>query len=332
MLLLRVMLLASSVYWPALAAGCDICGCSSGANTFGLLPLVQRSFIGVRWYEQIYRTTAHGSAPNSREFFHTVEFWGRWMPHPRWQMLGLIPFQYHSRRFDDGYEQRLHSLGDASLLVQFALVDPRRQALRRWQHAFQLGLGLKMPTGATQIRDPLRPKEPLPVALQPGSGSADALFSGLYAIQRGRWGASADGIFRVTGTNSNGYRLGPRWNSAVRVFHIAGSGTVRWIPYLGTQLDHRAADKAAGEHQPETGGWAALGFAGVEVFTQGFSLGLSGSLPIVHHMAEGFVAPKHRIAVSATVLLGHPTKAKGKLPAPPFFFKNIQENISTIEQ
>lgn len=116
------------------------------------------------------------------------------------------------------------------------------------------------------------------------------------------------------------------------MFRIIGSGATHWIPYLGTQLDPRAADMAAGKHQPETGGWAALGFAGVEVFTPHLAFGLSSSLPIAHHMAEGFVAPRYRMAVSATVLLGKPAKAKDKLPAPPFFFKNIQEHTSTIEK
>ncbi|MDW8228735.1 MAG: hypothetical protein RMJ33_02745, partial [Saprospiraceae bacterium] len=210
---LFLILIGWALVAPSAVWSCDICGCSSGAQTLGLLPLVQRHLAGVRWQGQGYRTVAHGSEANSYEYFHSLDFWGRWMPHRRWQVMGFVPYSYNIRRFYDGQRQQVGGLGDVSLLAQFFILDPHQSMTHRWRHALQVGAGVKLPTGDFWMSESLNGQElPIPPALQPGTGSTDALVSALYAVSTHEWIISVDGMLRLTGQNSEGYRFGSRAN------------------------------------------------------------------------------------------------------------------------
>ncbi len=140
---LFIALMGWVVLSPSVVRACDICGCSSNAQALGLLPLVQRHFIGARWQGQGYRTTAHGSESDSWEYFHSLDIWGRWMPHPRWQVMAFVPYRYNLRQFDSGTQQYVEGLGDVSLLAHFSILDPHQQISRRWKHALQIGDGYR---------------------------------------------------------------------------------------------------------------------------------------------------------------------------------------------
>lgn len=330
---LFIALMGWAVLLPSVAQACDICGCSSSAQTLGLLPLVQRHLVGARWQGQGYRTVPHGSAPNSREDFHSFDIWGRWMPNPRWQVMAFVPYQYHLRRFDDGPQQRIRGLGDVSLLVQFSILDPYRPASGRWRHALQVGGGLKLPTGDFRRRAPMNGLETvLPPALQPGTGSTDGLLSALYVVSTRRWGVSVDGSFRLTGENSDGYRFGSRASGAVRFFHVGHWQQITWTPHVGAQWDHRGADFLQGRQQPETGGWVALANAGVEVFARNMAFGLTWSQPLAHHLSDGFVTPGPRFSASAAVFLGTRQRVSKPIPPVPFLFPNVQSDTKSTEQ
>ncbi len=299
----------------------------------GLLPLVHRHFLGARWQGQGYRTFAHGSEVNSREYFYAWDVWGRWMPHPRWQVMALIPYQYNLREFDDAQRQRVRGLGDVSLLAQFSVFDPLMSRARSWRHVLQVGGGVKLPTGDFRLRATTNGlEEALPPAMQPGTGSTDVLASALYVLSRGRWGISADASYRLTGVNGDGYRFGPRVNGAFRLFYVGLWRKIAWTPYLGAQLDHRQADFLEGEQQPETGGWAVLATAGLEVFAQNLAFSLTWSQPQAYELSGGFVVPQGRLSASIAILFGRQQMASNA-PAPvPLLFPNVQSDTNAVKQ
>lgn len=330
---LFIALMGWALLLPSVARACDICGCSSSAQTLSLLPMVQRHLVGTRWQGQGYRTVPHGSAPNSREHFHSFDIWGRWMPHPRWQVMAFVPYQYNLRQFDDGTRQHVKGLGDVSLLVQFSIFDSYRPMSGRWRHAFQVGAGLKLPSGDFRRKAPMNGLETtLPPALQPGTGSTDGLLSALYVASIRRWGASVDGSLRLTGKNCDGYRFGSRAGGAVRFFHVNNWQRITWTPYLGAQWDHRDADFLQGRQQSETGGWVVLANAGVEVFARNVAFGLTWSQPLAHHLSDGFVTPGSRLSVSVTFLLGTRQLVLKPIPPVSFLFPNIQPDTKSVEK
>ena len=264
--LYRFLAAVGIVCMPVLAIACDICGCASGSNSLGLLPLVQRHFVGFRFQSQYFHTDAHGSEPDAMEYFRTVDLWGRWQPHRRLQLIAAMPYQFTLRRFDNGNHLHVNGLGDFSLLTQWAVIDPSRQHFRLWRHTLQIGTGIKLPTGSTHVtadeNDLVLP------ALQPGTGSRDGLFSALYALRRGAWGASMDATIRLMGKNADTYQFGHRLNGSLRLFGTKNLGKTTFLPFIGATLDARREDREQGKHVDDTGGWAVLGMLGTEVFQE----------------------------------------------------------------
>lgn len=291
---------------PIVATACDICGCASGSASFGLLPLTQRHFVGFRWQLQGFNTRSHGSAPNSMERFNTLDLWGRWQPHRRVQIIGTVPFQSNSRHFDDGTSHNLQGMGDASVLVQAALLDPNKQRYKKWQHTAQFGMGIKLPTGKTLNAPGL--EEFLAQALQPSTGSTDFLFSALYALRRGSWGVSADALAQWMGPNKDDYQFGHRLNVGARVFWARKRGKITLLPYLGASLDARNRDSDQGSSIAESGGRAFFGNTGFEFFHRNIAFGMGYQLPLFSNLAQGHVTPLPRFSATCTYLFGSKIK------------------------
>ncbi len=289
------------------AFACDLCASAGGGASLGLLPLVQRHFVGVRWQTQAFYTDAHGSDPNSNDNFHTFDVWGRWQPHRRVQCMAVIPFQYNARRFEDGTSVSVKGWGDVSALVQFSILDPVRQSARSWQHTLQLGGGIKLPTGHFNSTSSEYTGSNLP-ALQPGTGSTDVMCTGLYAIRKGVWGASADMALRYAGTNQLAYRFGNRLNASGRLFRSITTKKTNWMPYAGASLDMRQRDSDAGNTQWDTGGKAVFGTFGIETFRNNVSLHAGVQCPLYSTLSNGYVKPRFRTNISVVWLLGKNSK------------------------
>lgn len=301
---------------PVWVGACDICGCAGGGNSMGLLPLVPRHFIGLRWQTQRFDTDAHGSEVNSNETFHNFDIWGRWQAQRRLQVIGALPYLFTTRRFADGSSFDTRGFGDASVLAQFALLDPSRQSACRWRHALQLGAGAKLPTGRTDLKN--NEKELLSPNLQPGTGSTDLQLSALYAIRHGAWGVSADASAWVNGKGANAYQAGNRLSASVRGFWTKTWAGNTLLPYAGVSLDARDADRLDDKWQADSGGWAAFALCGAEIFRNNLALSANIQLPLANELSGGQVHPQARFSVSAAVLLGNKNKA-AQVNAPDVF-------------
>lgn len=308
---LRHWVLVGACCVPLAASACDVCGCASGSTSLGLLPLVPRHFVGMRWQMQGFRTDAHGSEPDAAEHFYAIDLWGRWQLRPRLQALGVLPYQFAQRNFQNGVQQSVRGWGDPSLLLQWNALQ--YTSPRLWQHTVQLGGGLKAPLGAHQQTD-AEGQIYLP-ALQPGTGTTDFVANALYALRRGNWGGTAEGTARWTGFGPAEYRFGHRWGAQVRAFRQFATARGMVLPYVGAALDARLADRIAGKRQPDTGGRAWLGSVGVEYFANGFSISTGVQMSVKSQFAQGRVASLPRAQVSVAYFLGG-RKKQAVLPLP----------------
>ena len=288
------------------AQACDICGCSGGNSSLGLLPLVQRHFIGMRWQKQGFESTPHGSGQRSTETFSTFDLWGRWQPHRRVQLIAAAPFTFNNRQYEDGSTLHSQGLGDVTLLAQFALLDPKKQLVRRWSHTFQVGGGTQLPTGNTNNTD--AEGELLHSNIQPGAGVVAPLFSALYALRYRTWGVSADATARIGIENEAGYEFGNRMSTNLRFFKTITAGKFTLLPHVGALADLRKKDRDQGSLLAESGGYSVFGTAGMDVFRGNFILGLNWQQPVVHDVAKGYITPQARINATATLLIGKQKK------------------------
>ncbi|MEL6844639.1 MAG: hypothetical protein AAFP02_15620, partial [Bacteroidota bacterium] len=76
-IIVGLLLLGGSISLHA----CDVCGCSSGNLSLGLLPYYQASFVGVQGQYNAFRYRDYAT----QDRFYVANIWGRWYPHARWQ-------------------------------------------------------------------------------------------------------------------------------------------------------------------------------------------------------------------------------------------------------
>jgi len=300
--LFSVLLVVVAVCIPLVGRSCDVCGCGLSMGSLGILPLQQRHFLGLRSQFQRFETLGHNNGSGSEERFRTLELWGRWQLAPRWQLIGLLPYQMAERQVAGGEQTLGKGWGDAALLAQYTLLDPRRQAGRRWQHALQIGAGLKAPIGKYQYT--ATDGRALSANLQPGTGSTDGLLTATYILRHNSLGCYLDGTIRLTTANREHYRFGNRLNTGLRMFWWQPLGDITFVPHAGIQLDAADLDADFGKYQGETGGYALYSTLGSEVYFGSLALGFSWQAPLLHHLAEGLVSPQARLALTATWMFG----------------------------
>lgn len=298
--------------FPLASNACDICGCSGGGMSAGLLPLLQRHMFGLRWQLQGFETLPHSDGIGSTETFHTFDIWGRWQPTRRLQFSVTLPYAWSERKYSDNTQLKTRGIGDASFLLQYALLNPQKQRMRPWKHSLQFGGGLKLPTGANNLTDSEGVR--LGENLQPGTGSLDFLLSGFYAVQHGKWGLSLDATARLTTANKNDYWSGNRVNAGLRAFWKGRAGKITLIPQAGAMLDSRGKDISDNLLQSDTGGQGVFSLLGIDMYLKNAALGVNWQHPVAYSYSGGNVIPQSRLNVSLTFLLGQKKPAMKPVP------------------
>lgn len=303
-------------------SACDICGCSGAGSSPGLLPLVQRHFVGVRWQYQSYSIAAHhtGGSP-TEETYHTADVWGRWQPHRRIQIISIIPYSVAGRTSQNEVALRVRGVGDITALFQYSLLDPVRQSARTWQHALQTGAGVKLPVGSSVLTD--SEGVLIPPNLQPGTGSTDYLTSLLYAVRKGKAGVTLDATARFSTKNTAGYQFGHRLNAGIQGFYVLRSGKSTIIPSLGIMSDIRQEDRDKDKIKGETGGYAISSVVSIQFFRNNWAFNLNGGVPVQTNMGNGLIRPRLQCGAGVTYLI-----SSRRNKAPQGIFKDVSMGLN----
>lgn len=135
-------------------------------------------------------------------------------------------------------------IGDVTLLAQWLLLPLGRPR----PYDLSLGAGVKLPTGAFQES---REGVQLPLDLQPGTGCADLVATGYGQYYRWTgWNAFGGTVWRVTGTNGDGYRYG---NEAQAFAGATRDLVANSFLTLEGRFRHASPDQRGGVHVPSTG-------------------------------------------------------------------------------
>lgn len=135
-------------------------------------------------------------------------------------------------------------LGDITLLAQWRLLPLGRPR----PYDLSLGAGVKLGTGAFhESREGVQ----LPLDLQPGTGCEDFVATGYGQYYRWTdWNIFGGTIWRITGTNSDGYRYG---NEAQAFAGATRDLPADWFVTLESRYRHASSDQRSGTSVPSTG-------------------------------------------------------------------------------
>ncbi|MBX2906694.1 MAG: hypothetical protein KF744_11690 [Taibaiella sp.] len=297
-LLCAVMLAAYS------GKACDVCGCASSGQYFGLLPQASRSFAGVQY--QYYKfTTAHPSLfENKREeqstnFYSTAQAWGRYTLGKRLQLFGFVPYRYNLQE-SDTITYREHGIGDVTLMADVVFLNSGEAIT----HQLLAGGGVKLPTGQyTGVSENDRLGLP---NMQPGTGSWDAILNANYTMRQGRKGLNVDASYTLTTPNRDHVKYGNKFAAGVVAFRSLHADDVTIIPQIGARYEFALHDYDNYSRKwlnEQSGGYMAFGTVALQANYRRAGLRMIYNLPVSQKYSSGYVYARQKIETSLFILI-----------------------------
>ena len=281
-----------------MVSACDICGCAAGGNYLGILPNYKQHFAGIRYKYSHYHSVHQADGTFGDDYFNTAELWGRYVPHRKVQLFGILPMQY-TRRVEDQRTNTVQQLGDASILANVILFNNSDSIFSDWKQAFQLGGGIKFPTGNhTVVQD----QHTLPAAMQTGTGSIDFLINALYTLRFKKSGINLDLAYRINTANAQHYRFGNRTSCSVRYFYWKNYRQISILPHVGIDIEHAQEDQKYQRAVEFTGSHSLLANFGVDAYFDRFSVGINLQQPIKQYLNQGQTSSSLRLSMQAIFL------------------------------
>lgn len=276
---------------------CDICGCANSGSYFGLMPQSNKSLIGVRYNYMHFNTHPESPVLNTRETFRIAEIYARFFPINRVQVMAFAPYRFDQQE-TSALTKKQSGLGDATVLANYNLFNTFMDGTSSssFNHTLLVGGGIKLPTGRFRYDE----NDQLQVAnanFQPGTGSTDFIINAFYTVNHNQWGLSLNLSRKFNTTNSSGYRFGNQLFGTADLFKSFEIGKVTLTPSLGVYgeyAQHGSQDEIV---QDITGGKIMNGSAGLHLFTNRWTAGLTGQAPIWQKSASGHVFAKERLMI-----------------------------------
>lgn len=281
------------------SAACDK-GCTMGGSYFGILPQFHKNFVGLRYTTRDYTITAtHGLHTEvTDEHFSTTELWGRFEPMDNLQVFAFLPYAFNQQTGSGG-TVKSRGFGDITLLANYSLINTGDSLRHTVKHTLQLGGGVKLATGATDVR---HHEEPLASNMQPGTGSTDYLLNGMYTVRYRQLGLNNDVTYRFNSENGDGYRFGDRISASSNVFYWQQVKGVSVLPSAGVYYEHAEGDRLNGVGNAQKGGDSCFANLGLNVYVKNIAVGGTLQLPVSSTEAYHHTKGKSRSMLNLTYM------------------------------
>ncbi len=291
--LILVLIGYSSVF------ACDVCGCSVGGTTFGLLLQRPYHYVGLRaQYTSFAVIDEYQNNQQLQDRYWQFDLSGRFYLHERVQILASIPYHQNIRMGGDAADQEVSGLGDIQVATLGRLLDSKSENHR---HLFDLGMGIHLPTGTAA---PDAESLLLPQRLYPGYGSLSFSVQAAYVYQYKQWGLRALGNALLPTYGSDNYRYGRQFVFSPTLFReIQGDGWVL-IPQVGWWAEWVQADEKYrdGTTVYGTGGQGHLLDAGIDWQIKQIVLSTRVQVPLGGQYAEELALPGLRSQLQLSYL------------------------------
>ncbi|MEO5979819.1 MAG: hypothetical protein ABIS36_08905 [Chryseolinea sp.] len=298
----KIFTLIILVVCVARAEACDVCGCSLGGNYFGILPLYNKNFIGVRWSQAKFHSyiapTQYLAAQQSNDTYSKAELWGRFYLTKRLQLFAFIPYMYNDM---NGTDQMVsaHGLGDVTIMTNYVILNTGEHT-SDFRHTFIAGGGIKLPTGKFSLEDK---GKIINRNFQMGTGSLDFNINAVYTLRYKKSGINLETGYKINTRNSHDYLFGNQYRASAQLFYWQKAGIFSLLPHVGVNFEQAARHRDGNIIQTNTGGSAILGSAGLDIYISKFTVGVNAQKPVVQHYNSDTTADiisKNRLTVSLT--------------------------------
>jgi len=273
---------------------CDACGCSASGGGMGFSSMIDKNFVGVRYFYQSY-TSRDGIFRNSPwvdENFNTLQVWARVPISKKIQLSAQVPYHFHNRDLSTGH-QEINGLGDITILGLYTAYQTQTDSTS-FTHTLQVGGGIKAPTGKYDGAN----NGSVNPSFQVGTGSWDYILATEYVIQHGNLGLNAMANYVFKTENSQHYQFGNQFNYAGTLFYMIQANKLTLVPQFGLAGEIYATNRQFNEDLPDTKGDILFGKLGVEAGLGNFSVGLNGMLPVSQNLTGGRVEANYRWSVN----------------------------------
>jgi hypothetical protein len=295
-----ITILSLASIQPILA--CDVCGCSLGGNYFGILPLYNKNFVGLRWSQAKFHSyiapTQYLTAQQSDDTYSKVELWGRYYLTKRIQLFAFIPYAYNDM---NGTDQVVSAkgLGDVNIMANYVIINTGASK-SDFKHMLITGGGIKLPTGKFNLTDK---GKIINRNFQMGTGSVDFNINAVYTLRYKKTGINLETGYKINTRNHDDYLFGNQYRASAQLFIWQKVGSFSFLPHGGVNYEQAAMHKDAQIIQVNTGGSALLGAGGMDIYFNRFTLGVNFQQPITQHYnsdATADITSKGRWTTSLT--------------------------------
>ena len=304
----RIVLITIVLFYSFYSNACPICGCGVGGFYIGLLPTYKSQFIGVRYQYSHYETHLNDEPDQfSHDHYHQVELYGGVTLGKHWQLLGFVPYHLNHQITDDGVVDK-NGLGDISFLANYKVWQSSNFSKngKTFRQEFWLGAGLKLPTGKYAVNFADSTDEELDDLLgdvnsQMGTGSTDFIFNAMYNIHIGKFGVNTTANYKANTINNSHFKYGNRVSvNSFAYYEATLTKKIFMAPNVGVLYEHATANYLTKDKVEETGGYAALASAGVDINFNKITVGTNMQLPFAQDYALGQTDAKLRGLVHLT--------------------------------
>ncbi len=274
---------------------CDACGCSANGGSMGFSSMLNNNFIGLRYVNQSY-TTKEGIFNNSPwidENFNTIQIWSRIPITKKITLSALVPYHNNNRELVTGKEG-ISGIGDLTVMEMYTLIQPKMDSTTNYSHKFQMGAGVKAPTGKYNVAN----NGTLNPSFQLGTGSWDYLLVSEYVVKRKQLGLNTALSYTFKTENKKQYQFGNQLNYGSTVFYLLDFNKIKLVPQLGLAGEVYASNKQVKQDVIGTKGDILFSKFGLEVGKDKFSLGINAMLPINQNLIGGNVKANYRFGIN----------------------------------
>lgn len=278
---------------PFLEEDCDACGCSTSGGSLGFSSLLNKNFVGIRYFYQQYTSKdgLYNDSPWVKENFNTVQLWSKFSISDKFQVSAIVPFQFHNNEKTSG-AQSISGLGDVSLVGFYTLLNKISEDAV-WSQNLEIGAGVKAPTGKynSMLNQTVNP------SFQVGTGSWDYLLLAEYTLIHKSFGWNTSVSYNIKTENKDHYRFGNQFNYNSVFFYNTKIDDVVLMPQVGITGEIFECNQQFNEDLKDTKGDAIFGKIGLEIGLNKFGLGINGMLPISQNLTGGNVRSDYRLSV-----------------------------------
>jgi hypothetical protein len=284
--MMRAILIALVLATSYVNVNSQACCCSTASTNYSILPNIDNHVVGIRYSYSSYDATAYpvmnmimngeqmtmmGPGQAAVERMNTLEVFGRIKLPRRFQLSVFLPVHIMSESYTGSF-QRSAGIGDASVLLQYAVFDPKKCTGKPIKHQLKFGFGVKAPTGQFKMNsDGLTSTD-----LEMGTGSVDFLMSAIYTLSYKKFGVNVVSAYKKDLVNSQHLWYGDKLKEGLNAFYILGPRKgISVTPTAGINYDHVFYNVYQKQTLNYTGGDYISASAGFDVFYKHFAFSTS---------------------------------------------------------